>query len=199
MTIAPKSPSEPIRETPRYRVEDGESIVDIKLASVERVFDNRDPAPFRERNLDPQLVEYLVGAAEDLVSHERFRIIFWLEQPCPPGEIEVPYRAHFEYELERIDRVRRRQRRAGWIALALAIVSIVVLVSLSELVARLIAGSIGAGLKEGLVISGWVLMWRPIEVLVYDSIPWRRARHVLRRLVAMPIEVRAGKGPTIPS
>jgi hypothetical protein len=66
------------------------------------------------------------------------------------------------------------------------------LVSISEVVARVITGSIGAGLKEGLVISGWVLMWRPIEVLVYDSIPWRRSRRVLRKLLAMPIEVRAG-------
>ena len=179
-------------ETPRYRVDDGESIVDIKLASIEHVFDNRDPAPFRERDLDPQLVEYLVGAAEDLVSRERFRVIFWLDKLCSSGEIELPYRAYFQFEIERLERARRRQRRAGWVTLFLAIISIVVLVSLSEVVARVITGSIGAGLKEGLVISGWVLMWRPIEVLVYDSIPWRRSRRVLRRLLAMPIEVRAG-------
>ncbi len=185
-------------EVPRYRVEDGESIVDIKLASVERVFDNRDPAPFRERDLDPQLAEYLVDSGEDLGSQERFRIVFWLEQPCSAGEIETPYRAYFNYELDRLDRARRRQRRVGWFTLALAMVSIVVLLSISEVVTRVIAGSIGAGLKEGLVISGWVLMWRPIEVLVYDSIPWRRSRRVLRRLLAMPVDVRVGKGPPTP-
>lgn len=197
MTTAQRSPNEALTELPRYRVEGGESIVDVRLTSIDRVFDNRDPAPFRERDLDSQLAEYLVDAGEDLVSHDRFRVVFWLDQPCSTDEIEVPYRAYFKYELERLDRARSRQRRAGWITLALAIVSIVVLMSLSELVARAITGSIGAGLKEGLVISGWVLMWRPIEVLVYDSIPWRRSRRVFRRLLAMPIDVRAGKGPPI--
>jgi hypothetical protein len=81
------------------------------------------------------------------------------------------------------------------VTLGLAVVAIVVLVSLSEVVERMIGGRIGAGLKEGLMISGWVLMWRPIEVLVYDSIPWRRTRRVLQRLLAMPIEVRSGTHP----
>lgn len=184
-------------EPPRYREENDESIVDLKLAAIEQLFDNRDPAPFRERDLDPQLVEYLVDAAEDLVSRERFRIIFWLEQPCSPREVEIPYRAHFEYELTRLDRARHRHRRVGWVTLGLAIVAIVLLVTLSELVEGMIGGRVGAGLKEGLMISGWVLMWRPIEVLVYDSIPWRRTRRILRRLLATPIEVRSGKSPPV--
>ena len=180
---------------PRYRLENGASVVDVTLASVEQLFDNRDPAPFRERDLDPGLAEYLVAAAEDLATHDPFRIVFWLEQPSPPGEIEAACRAHFEYEVARLARVRRRQRRGGWLVLSIAIVAIVLLVSLGEVVARVIGGTIGAGLKEGLVISGWVLMWRPLEVLVYDGILWRRERRVLRKVLEAPIEVRAGKGP----
>jgi hypothetical protein len=179
----------------RYRAENDEHVVDVKLASIERLFDNRDPAPFRERDLDPALVEYLVDAGEDLIASEKFRVVFWLQQPCEPSEIETAYRAHFEYELERGDRERRRQRRAGWIALAIASVSIVALVGLGELVVRTIAGTLGAGLKEGLTISGWVLMWRPVEVLVYDRIPWRRERRILSRLLAAPIEMRVEQRP----
>lgn len=82
--------------------------------------------------------------------------------------------------------------------LGLAVVAIVLLISLSEVVDGMIGGRIGAGLKEGLMISGWVLMWRPVEVLVYDSIPWRRTRRVLRRLLAMPIEVRSGNPRELP-
>lgn len=50
-------------------------------------------------------------------------------------------------------------------------------------------------LRARLIEAYWVLMWRPIEVLVYDSIPWRRTRRVRRRLLAMPIEVRSGERP----
>jgi hypothetical protein len=182
-------------ESPRYRTENGETVIDVKLGTIEHLFDNRDPAPFRERDLDPQLVEYLIDAGEDVVTHDRVRGVFWFERPCSPHEVEAAYRGHFAYELARNDRVRRRHRRAGLVTLAIAIVSIVVLVSLSEVVASVIGGSIGAGLKEGLVISGWVLMWRPIEVLVYDAIPSRRKRRVLRKLLAMPLDVRSGERP----
>ena len=181
----------------RYRIENGEPIVDVKLASIERIFDNRDPAPFRERDLDPALVEYLVSAGEDLVSSPRFRIVFWLEKAGEPDQIEPAFRAHFDYELERIDRQRRRQRRIGQIALLFALVLIIALMSLAQLIGSIAHSSIGIGLKEGLVISCWVLMWKPVEVLVYDWIPWRRERKVLRKLLVMPIDVRTGRGPDV--
>jgi hypothetical protein len=70
---------------------------------------------------------------------------------------------------------------------------VVVLVGLAELIARVITGTLGAGIKEALVISGWVLLWRPVELLIYDGIPGRRQRRVLRRLLEASIEIRAGE------
>jgi len=43
---------------------------------------------------------------------------------------------------------------------------------------------------EGLVILGWVAMWRPIEVLLYEWWPLVRRRTLLRRLAAIPVAVR---------
>ena len=65
----------------------------------------------------------------------------------------------------------------------------------SQLVARVVPGSLGAGLKEGLVISSWVVMWRPVEVLIYDWIPVRHERKVVTKLLAAQIQVRVGKPP----
>ena len=44
---------------------------------------------------------------------------------------------------------------------------------------------------EGLLILGWVAMWRPIEVLLYDWWPLARRRTLLRRLATIPVEVRS--------
>jgi hypothetical protein len=182
-------------DIPRYRIENGEAILEVRVASVEHLFDNRDPAPFRQRDLDPGLVEYLVGAAHDLARAERLRLAFWVEQPCTPGDVERGVRAHFEYELERIRRRRREQVRTGWLGLAIAVVAVIALLGLSELVTRAVAGTLGAGLGEALVISGWVLMWRPAELLIYDGIPWRRERRALRLLRDAAIEIKASRAP----
>ena len=48
-----------------------------------------------------------------------------------------------------------------------------------------------AVIGEGLLILGWVAMWRPVEVLLDDWWPLARRRALLRRLAAIPIEVRA--------
>lgn len=186
-----------MNEHPRYRLEDGKPCVDIRITSLEQLFDNRDPAPFRERDLDPDLVEYLLAISQDMVAHHDFRIVFWLERTCQPGEIEDAYRAHFEYELERLERSRRRARRAGLIALALGAGLIVVLLSLSQLASQAIPGSLGTAVHEGLLISSWVVLWKPVELLIYDWIPVWDERRTMRRLLAAPIEVRAGRGPDV--
>lgn len=186
-----------VAEHPRYRVEDGVSCVDVRIARIEQLFDNRDPAPFRERDLDPDLVEYLLAAGEDLAPHAAFRLVFWLEQACLPGEIEAAFRGHFEYELDRLERRRRRQRRTGLLALLLGGGLIIALLALAQLVARIDAGPVGSAVKEGLVISSWVVMWRPVEILIYDWIPVRRERRVMQRLLAAAIDTRIGAGPDI--
>jgi hypothetical protein len=181
---------------PRYRFEDGAHWVDVRLGSFEQLFDNRDPAPFRDRDLDPDLVEYLIAAAEDLVAHGPFRIAFWFPTERAPEEITQAFRAHFEYELERLDRRRRRQRRTGQIGLVVGIVLLIVLLSLSQLIVHLLPeGSARGASREGLVILSWVTLWRPVDTLIYEWLPARRIRRLLSALHDAPIAVRVGKGP----
>lgn len=176
---------------PRYREEEGRPCVDVRVPAIENLFDKRDPAPFRERDLDPSLREYLVESTEDLLSRGPPRLVFWLEKPCEKAALEEPVRAHFNYELERLVRSRRREVRMGYVALLIAFALITLFISLAQLVPKELTTSFGAALKETLIISGWVLLWRPVEVLIYDGLPWRRRRAVLRNVLAAPIEVRS--------
>jgi hypothetical protein len=41
-----------------------------------------------------------------------------------------------------------------------------------------------------LIISGWVLMWRPLDILVYDRITWLRNRRVLESIRDAAVVVR---------
>jgi len=182
-------------EQSRYRIENGEPCIDIKINSIEQMFDNRDPAPFRDRDLDPDLAEYLLDAGEDLAGADRVRVVFWVDKPCTPTEVEQAVHAHFNDVISRIRRTRRRRRRTGQVTLVLALILVVALLALSQIIANLVPGSLGTGLKEGLVISSWVAMWRPVETLIYDWIPTRHERKVAEKLLEAPIEIRIGKGP----
>jgi hypothetical protein len=43
--------------------------------------------------------------------------------------------------------------------------------------------------RESLTIAGWVGMWRPMEMYLYDWWPVLRRARVFRKLSAMPVEV----------
>ncbi len=176
---------------PRYREEEGQPCVDVRVPAIEHLFDKRDPAPFRDRDLDPGLREYLYESAEDLLSRGPPRLVFWLEKPCERDALEVPVREHFTYELERLTRGRHRDVRLGFVTLLIAFGLIALFIGVAQVVALELPNAFGAALKEALTISGWVLLWRPVEVLIYDGLPWRHRRKVLQNLLAAPVFVRA--------
>jgi hypothetical protein len=179
-----------VAQDPRYRAEHGQNCIDLRLATVEQIFDNRDPAPFRERDLDPDLVEYLMAAVEDLHAHGSFLVVVWLPQPRPVDDITPAVRAHVEYELQRLARRRRQQHRTGLAGAAIGVTAMVGLLSLAQLA---ISAPV---IREGLVILSWIILWRPVEALLYDWLPARRQRRLLLRLLEAPIEIRVGEGPT---
>jgi hypothetical protein len=43
--------------------------------------------------------------------------------------------------------------------------------------------------RESLTIGGWVAMWRPMEIYLYDWWPLRRRTLVYRKLSRMPVEI----------
>jgi hypothetical protein len=176
----------------RYRIQDDGHVIDVRVDRLDQLFDNRDPAPFRQRDLDPDLVEYLTAAGEDLRGGDPIRVAFWLTDPGPCDELEPAYRAHFAYELDRLRRTHRRHRRAGVVALGLALLLLVTSLSLAQLAKNLANESLALALKEGLTIFSWVVLWRPVEILIYDWIPVRRQRSVLRRLRDAPVDLHPG-------
>ncbi|HEU0284513.1 MAG TPA: hypothetical protein VFR52_05150, partial [Sphingomicrobium sp.] len=49
---------------------------------------------------------------------------------------------------------------------------------------------LGSFLDEGLIIIGWVALWRPVEMLLYDWRPIRREKKMLDKLANVPVEFR---------
>ena len=47
---------------------------------------------------------------------------------------------------------------------------------------------LGQGLGEGLLILGWVAMWRPVEILLFEHWESHLDHAMLERLASVPIE-----------
>lgn len=180
----------------RYRAEDGRLCIDIRLKSSRQLFDGRDPAPFRERDLDDHAVVYLVGAVQELPDRVDVKLVFWIsDEPAPQlpdATLIEAVRAHFHYEVADLDRQIRQHMRRARTFLLVGLSVLIVFLWLAELTAAQPAGHMRQILREGLTITGWVAMWRPLEALLYDWWPLVYERRVRRRLREAPMEVRHG-------
>ena len=179
---------------PRYRIEGGRTCIDIKVRQSAQLFDSRDPAPFRERDLDQAAVEYLLSAAEEIPRKQPLQIVVTLsEEPAPPlapAAIVEAVHAHFAFEREQIDRRLREHVRRGQKFLGVGLAVLVVFLSLAELTVSLPEWHVREILREGLVIAGWVALWRPLEVLLYDWWPLVDERQQIDRILQTPVLIR---------
>ncbi len=179
---------------PQYRVEGDYGCIDITLPTAQHLFDLRDPAPFRERSLDDDAAEYIYATATDIPRSIAIKLVLIIKQTLGPSlsaaEIETAVRVHFQHDADRVTRQLRQQRKFGRVALAAGLTALVVLLLLAEIIRRRLPGPVGEIIHTGLVILAWVVLWKPVDVLLYEWWPLVQQRRELSRLVAAQIEVR---------
>jgi hypothetical protein len=171
--------------------------IDLHIKETTQLFDSLDPCPFYERDLDAAAEEYILASAREL-RHSPAAIVIHIDQPgCGAAESEALERAirrHFLRRAEISGQELRDLLRRGWISLVIGLGFLVTLLGVSELLGeRMAPGPISMVLREGLVIGGWVAMWRPLEIFLYDWWPIAGLRRMYRQLSRLPIRVRPGR------
>lgn len=178
----------------RYHVVDGRARIELVVRDVRQLFDSRDPAPFRERDLDEGAVEYLMGAVEELPRHLPVALVVVIDAPAEPAladaAIAEGIRGHFAHARTQIGRRLRQHVRRGRLALGVGLVVLVACLLLAEAAAAMSSGRLREVVREGLVIAGWVALWRPLEVLLYDWWPLVEERRQIDRLLEAPLSIR---------
>jgi len=181
----------------RYRTEDGKACIDIRLKTSQQLFDGRDPAPFRERGLDEDAVDYIVGEAQEIPAKQPLRIVLMiLEEPEPrlgTDDIIEAVRSHFTHEREKLERGLRQHVRRGQLTFVVGLSVLALFLTLAELTSAIPAGHFRQILREGLIITGWVAMWRPLEGLLYDWWPLVETRKRIDRILEAEVSVRHGE------
>jgi hypothetical protein len=106
------------------------------------------------------------------------------------GTIVEAVHRHFRHEHEQIQRRLREHLRRGQISLAVGLTMLVVFLALAGFTRSLPSGAFQEILREGFVITGWVAMWRPLDVLFYDWWPLVDERRQIARLLDALVSIR---------
>jgi len=165
--------------------------IQVRIHELRQLFNTIDPSPFRERDIDPDCEEFIVAWARELPPDRPVRIEIRVdrERPAPAllADVAAAVRSHFAREASLQDLRRRRILREGRFALAIGLAALVLCIGGATFVP--VAGTLSQILRESLVIAGWVVMWHPLEVLLYGLWPVARERRLLERLAAAEVEL----------
>ena len=172
----------------------GAARIEINLGRLAQLFNSLDPSPFHERDLDQDAEEYIISSAEEIPAQRPLALVIHLPvDQVPPKENPNLSEAIHNYFGYRATHERRRLRllfRDGRIAMVTGLSFLFVCVLLRELVFSFSHDAASDILGEGLLIIGWVAMWRPLEIFLYEWVPLRRRCRILEKLSAMPVIVR---------
>ena len=182
-----------------YTRQNGVVLIEIRINTLAQLFNTLDPAPFREKDLNADAEEYIVGAANELPLPTPLRLVIDVpaDQLAAAERAQLPEAIHhyFAYSLEMARRRLRAELRQGRLTLAIGLVFLFVCLSLRQLIPALWTGAAAQMVREGLIIVGWVAMWRPLEIFLYNWWPIRQICRIYAKLAEIPVEVRAMPQP----
>ncbi len=177
-----------------YRKHAGKFVIELELDSLEQLSNSFDPAPFHEKELNPDAEEYIYNAVDEFPLKKPLEIMIHLPPNEVSTEIEVnltrAIRNHFSYknllteiELRRILYKGRTNFLIALIFLFLCLLTIRLLSNFEESLMKSL-------FSEGLLIMGWVAMWEPINTLLYGWWPIVHKRNIYQKIIDMDISIR---------
>jgi hypothetical protein len=174
-------------------VPDGFALISVHVADLKQLFHSLDPTPFRERDLDPKAEEFIAGWAREL-GDRPLALVVHIDQAVPaPEQVTILNNAVREFFSERARETRRRLRllfRRGRTSLVIGLLFLAISIVVGDIAAEMLEHTRFAGVaQESLLIGGWVAMWRPLEVFLYDWWPIRAEARLSDRRSARAVRV----------
>jgi hypothetical protein len=177
----------------------GTEWLDLHIASQRQLFNSMDPAPFRERDLDPEVSLYIREWAEELslTAPLGIRVTLTDEPATTAAETALRDALHDNFARSAAEHRRnlRKLFRDGRISLVIGIGFLAIAILIAEAVAsRMSDGPYAKLVQESVVIGGWVALWQPINIFLYDWWPIRRLVKLYDRLAIAAVELTAMGG-----
>ena len=157
----------------------------VRVSTVEELFNPIDPQPLNIRDLDTEIADWIGEWAEEQHGSLAITLKIVVSDDSAAGRedlVAAGIKNHFAYRKWAAGRKLSRLWRDGRISLLIGLTALITLTTASRLIETKNTGAFLRLLQEGFAVAGWVAMWRPMEIFLYEWWPLRREVRTLQRI-----------------
>ena len=136
-----------------------------------------------KRLLTPTVEEFLIEEAEGLDTRDDITLLVKSEERQPTREAEITdiIHKHFAYRSRKAKMSVKKIVRLGWTSLLVSFGFLILMfLMVFAITTFLPENTIVETLREVFIILGWVALWRPADLLLFDWRPFRRKGKLLK-------------------
>lgn len=149
-------------------------------------------------------IDYLYSEIKIYTRHDRFAVTIALPQEKMREDLgertreKIKRYCHFKIRENEKDLLAQRHERSnalkvGLFVLVVGLVLAGIFTFIGQSGINTILAAICVIIGQGFVIAGWVAMWQPAELLLYDWWPYRRDIRIYEQIADANIVIKAGE------
>ncbi len=178
----------------RYRHAEGKRWIEVRIKSPLQLFDSRDPAPFWERDLDDDFVEYVVASAREFSIPTPLKVVIYVEEKeskdLPKQAIREAIHSYLTYRIDVQSGELKSFIKRAQVFLAIGLLTLISCLSVAQGMTISEPPGWAGILRDGIVIFGWVSIWKPIELILFDWYPIFETLRFYKKLLQTEIDIR---------
>jgi hypothetical protein len=166
--------------------------LELRLNELSQFFNSMDPTPFHHKDLDRDAEEFIESWALEFPQTSRFHITVHVVQMPPEDPTELVSEASrnvFNYKAEHSRRIVTVLLREGRISLLIGVAFLSMCLLIADLLTSYAGGTFHRIPRESFTIGGWVAMWRPMQIFLYEWWPLARRGRIYRSIGQTQVRV----------
>ena len=167
--------------------------LELRVRALAQLFNSLDPTPFLNKDLDSACETFIENWALSLPQASHLALTIHVEQPTVPAEavelVTAAIHNHYAYKAGLVRGELSQLLRLGRTSLLIGLGFVASCLLLAEAVSAVVGGPAARIVKESLTIIGWVAMWRPVQIFLYDWWPLKGRIMVFENLQFAQVNV----------
>ena len=156
--------------------------LELRVRELAQLFNSMDPTPFLNKDLDREAEAYIETWAMGFPPDSRLHITIHFESLPTEGDpsalMTEAIHNYFDYKAGLVRGDLKQLLRQGRTSLLIGLSFVTVCLIAADAIGQHGTGTAFTIARESLTIVGWVAMWRPLQIFLYDWWPVAQRRRL---------------------